>query len=398
MIQFKRLFPLYAVICLGFIGYALTITLFIPLIMTQHSGFLPANTSTATRATLSGFLLAMYPLGQFIGSPIIGNLSDRHGRKRVLLISLFGCCIGFFCMWLSITYHQVTWLFVSALFTGLCESNMAISQSVIADISANEEQKSKLIGYAYSSCSFGYFLGPLIGGFFGSLLSHSSPFWITGLGVVLLMVWLAFTFKDTYQPNIQQRLHLFQSLTSIKTLFNRPKLYKFYIVNFLIFFAVQGLYRVAPLYTADTWHPGLLMFSFLIAYVSLLCFLANLLLLGRITKLFSSKSTLIVLLIAGGLLVISIVLPIHFHWIWLTYGAAVIPTVMALPICTTILSNQVPSHEQGQILGNNQALLVLGEASSAAIGGVIAAIYIPLPVIMMGAILIGTALIVAKQF
>ncbi len=339
----------------------------------------------------------MYPLGQFFGSPIIGKLSDRFGRKQILLISLLGCSIGFLGMAISIELQQVVWLFISALFTGLCESNMAISQSVIADISVDERQKNKLIGYAYSASSLGYFLGPLIGGSFGSAVSHDAPFWITGLGVLFVLFWVGISFEDSYKPSQRQSLKLFQSITAIKSLFTDAKLFKFYLINFLIFFAVQGLYRVVPLYTVDTWHPTLLTFSILISYVSLLCFFANLVLLDRASKLFSNKSLLVSLLAIGGLLVISIVLPVNFHWIWLTYGAAVIPTVMALPICTALLSKQASPNEQGQVLGNNQALLVLGEASSAAIGGLLAAIYIPLPVIFMGCVLLGTTFAVIRR-
>src|SRR3990167_10818544 len=93
-------------------------------------------------------VLAMYPLGQFIGSPIIGNFSDYYGRKKVLLISLCACAIGFSGMALSIELNLVSLLFFSAFFTGLCESNMAISQSVIADRVANPTEKTVLIGYA----------------------------------------------------------------------------------------------------------------------------------------------------------------------------------------------------------------------------------------------------------
>jgi predicted MFS family arabinose efflux permease len=69
---------------------------------------------------------------------------------------------------------------------------------------------------------------------------------------------------------------------------------------------------------------------------------------------------------------------------------------MALPTCTTWLSQHVSSNEQGQVLGNNQALLVLGESSSAAIGGLIAAIKISLPIIVMGVILLMTGIIISS--
>lgn len=394
MTKFRDLLPLYTVIFLGFFGYALTITLFIPMLMDKNFPLLPISASISLRVSLSGLLLAMYPLGQFLGSPIIGNLSDYWGRKKILVLSLALCVLGFAVMALSIEFHQLNLLFVSAFLTGICESNMAISQSIIADRSQDAAQKTKLIGYTYSACSLGYIVGPLLGGVAGSFLSYSAPFWITALGVLCLVIWLFYSFEDRYIPNKTVPIKLLNSLTAMKSIFN-PKLGKIYLINFLIFFAVQGLYRVVPLYVVDTWKPALRTYSLLIAFVSLLCFLANLWILGKLVKRFSTQNLLSGLLWVSGLLVIFITVPHHFNWIWLTYGVSVIPSIMALPTCTIWLSDQVTSSEQGQVLGNNQALLVLGESTSAAIGGLIAAIWIPLPLIVMGLILLITGIIVS---
>ena len=210
-----------------------------------------------------------------------------------------------------------------------------------------------------------------------------------------LLVWVYYSFQDYYIINKKHiSLSVLKTLTTIKTLFNHSTLRKIYLLNFIIFFSVMGLYRVVPLYIVDRWHPSLHIYAILIAYVSLICFFSNLIFLGNLAKYFSPKKLLSVLLFFGGLIVIMIVIPDNFHWIWLTYGLAVIPTVMALPICTSWLSGQVSSQELGQVLGNNQALLVLGEASSAAIGGLIAAIFIPLPIILIGIILLMTGAII----
>ena len=113
-------------------------------------------------------------------------------------------------------------------------------------------------------------------------------------------------------------------------------------------------------------------------------------LLGRLAKRFKTEMLLGGLLLFSGVAAILIVVPNHYAWIWLTYGLAVIPTVMLLSTSTTWLSSQVSNEEQGQVLGNNQALLVLGECLSAAVGGLIAAIMIPLPVVIMGLILLAS--------
>lgn len=393
-IKLKDLIPLYAVVFLGFFGFALTITLFVPLVMSSSSSFLPAAMSSSIRASISGALLAMYPLGQFVGSPIIGNLSDYYGRKKVLFISLFLCAVGFGLIALSVTFKNVYILFFSTFFTGLCESNMALSQAIISDKCSDGAQRNKYVGYAYSACSLGYILGPLAGGVIVSWLDYDAAFWIIALIALFVGIWVRWSFNESYTRPQALKLNILQSLLSMKSIFTYKKLSKFYLVNFLIFFAIQGVYRIAPLYFVDVWKPSIRVYTYLIAFVSILCLLANLLLLKRLTKYFSTEKLLSILLITGGILVILLVAYQQIIWFWILFGLAVIPTVMILPTCTTWLSQQASNTEQGTVLGNNQALLVLGEATAAALGGFLAAIALPLPLILMGVILLSLAILV----
>lgn len=388
-IAWKQLAPLYVVIFLGFFGYALTVALYIPLLSDPKQMMLAVTNTSSTRVMISGLLLAMYPLGQFIGSPIIGNLADHFGQKKVLLISLVLCLVGFILISLSIELHLITLLFISSFLTGLCESNMAIAQSVIAQLTHDAKLKAKLIGYAFSACSLGYISGPLVGGLTSSWGDLSFAFWLTSISLVPITLWVYQALHTTVNKS-HQSLNIFKALSAFKTIFTHKQLASFYMINFLICFAIQGLYRVVPLYVQNTWHPSIHMFTTLIALVSLLCFLSNLFLMGPLSKRFSLKKLLMSLLMISGIFALSIVIPKHFHWIWLTFGITAIPTVMALTASTTWLSNQVDHTTQGQVLGNNQALLVLGEASSAAAGGLIAGIHPAFPIIGMAAILLLT--------
>lgn len=396
--QWSQLAPLYTVIFLGFFGYALTVALYIPLLSDISHHMLASSVNSSTRVMLSGLLLAMYPLGQFIGSPIIGHLADHYGQKKVLMISLLLCFIGFIAISLSITYNLLTLLFISSFLTGSCESNMAIAQSVIAHMTPDEKLKTKLIGYAFSACSLGYISGPLVGGLTGA--THMSfAFWLTSFSLIPITMWIWISLKINSSVVNKEKLHLLQACLSFKTIFTERKLTNLYLINFAIFFAIQGLYRVVPLYVQDIWHPDIHIFTSLIALVSLLCFLANLFLMGPLAKYFNLKSLLMSLLTLSGLFALLVVMPTQFHWIWLTYGLAAIPTVMALTTATTWLSNQASHAIQGQVLGNNQALLVLGEASSAAIGELIAGFHPTLPTISMGIILLLTTffILIKKQ-
>src|SRR5262249_38006121 len=84
----RALLALYVVIVFGFVGYSLMITVFTPMLLGADSGFLPSDATVSRRAVVLGIVLCLYPGGQFIGSPVLGALSDRYGRKPVLTLSL----------------------------------------------------------------------------------------------------------------------------------------------------------------------------------------------------------------------------------------------------------------------------------------------------------------------
>ncbi|MCK5709922.1 MAG: MFS transporter, partial [Deltaproteobacteria bacterium] len=93
--SFFRILPLYIVIFIGFVGYSLTITILTPLILEGSDTLLGSLPFTADPTIILGVVLAIYPVGQFFGAPVMGALSDRFGRKPVLLISLIITTICF---------------------------------------------------------------------------------------------------------------------------------------------------------------------------------------------------------------------------------------------------------------------------------------------------------------
>ncbi len=392
--KFRQLLPIYFVIFLSFLGYALTITMYIPMLLSPHFNFLPVETSLPLRIALTGSLLATYPLGQLIGSPIIGKLSNNFGHKRALLISLFGCALGFAGIAISIRFQQISLLFFSSLFTGMCESNMQLSLAIITDRTEEPALKTKLINNLYVACSLGYIIGPLLGGTSGMLLTYSIPFWITALCIAGLIIWVSYSLTEHKMTSEASSGIRFHSFTALKSIFREKRLLPFYLLNFLIFFAARGIYRMVPLYIVDKWHPSLLTYSLLIYSVAYVCFLTTSFILGRIVTRFSLPKLLSSLLLIGGILILSLVIPYDFRQVWVIYVIAMIPIVMTIPICSAWLFQQAKDDKQNTADASNYALLTLAESSSAAIGGLIAALLVPLSIVTMGIILLITGFIV----
>ncbi|MBO0718407.1 MAG: MFS transporter, partial [Rhizobiales bacterium] len=155
----RTLLPLYLVVFIGFCGYSLMITLFAPMLMGSND-FLPADATVAQRSLALGLLLAIYPLGQFLGSPVLGALSDRHGRKPVLIVSLLLTILAYAITALGIEWRSLALIAAGCLIGGLAESNIAIAHSAISDLTGPDERP-RLFAWVYSSCSLGYIAGPV---------------------------------------------------------------------------------------------------------------------------------------------------------------------------------------------------------------------------------------------
>lgn len=182
-IDLHPLMPLYLVIFIAFIGYSMMVTIFVPMLM-DGGGFFHEGAASGTKTVYAGLVLALYPLGQFFGAPVLGALSDRYGRKRVLSISLLVTILFYLVIAYSLRVESL-WLLMSACFLcGLSESNVAIVRSAIADVSGTDD-RGRLFAYVYAATSLGYIAGPLLGGQFAVHFGYAAPFWIV-IGLLVI--------------------------------------------------------------------------------------------------------------------------------------------------------------------------------------------------------------------
>jgi MFS transporter, DHA1 family, tetracycline resistance protein len=127
-----------------------------------------------------GLLLGCYSFMQFLASPVLGYISDRIGRKPVLLVSLIGSVIGYAVM---ANAHSLTMLFIARIIAGICGASVGTAAAYIADITP-AENRSRRMGLIGAAFGVGFVLGPAIGG----ILSHFwtvAPFWF-GAGLAFL--------------------------------------------------------------------------------------------------------------------------------------------------------------------------------------------------------------------
>jgi len=390
------LMPLYLVVFTANIGYSLMFTLFIPMLM-DGNRFFDASVPMSTRAKYAGILLALYPLGQFLGAPIIGSFSDRFGRKRVLLISLF-FTICFFLVITIALQIQLLWLVMTCCFLcGLSESNVAIVQSSIADRSTPDD-RGRLFAYLYAVIGLGYLVGPIFGGQIAEYYGYAPPFWfVVGLFVITYL-WILLSFRDTYIPKTDVPIDYFKTFTNLVNVLTDLPIRRMYLINFLLFMAAYGFWRAIEIYMINKWNYDVGNVTFHYSYLAIAAVAANIFLFAPLSKRFGLKSLIVSTAVIGGLLLVSLAISNSEASYWFTAGPASSVLVMTLAGSGAYLSTLVSPEREGSVLGNNLALKSGAESLSALIGGFLTSIFIPLPLITYGivAILGGLLLITYK--
>jgi len=394
-VSLGRVLPLLLVVFIGFVGYSLMITVFTPLVLDDAGGLLPAGASTSARTIVLGVLLALYPLAQFLGAPVMGALSDRFGRRRVLLCSLAVSAACYALIAVALHERSLALLMAACTLAGLSEANIAIAQSAIADIAA-PAQRSRLFGYVYLSSSLAYVAGPLAGGKLADWSGYPAPYWaVCGL----LLATLAFTalrFRETHAPSAGAPVGMARAFANVAAAFAPGRLRPLFAANFVLYLAIFGFFRVYPMYLVNHFGMGVSRESELIAWVAVPIVVANLGLVGWLARRLAPREMALRFGAVLGVCLALVVVPRPEWPLWITLGACALALAVCLPAMAAMISAAVGPDEQGGALGANQSLQVGAEGVSGLAGGALAAVSTALPLPAMALLAFAGAGLLAR--
>jgi MFS family permease len=395
----RRILPLYVVVFVGFLGYSLMIATFTPMLLRNDNGMLPAGSSLTQRSLVLGLLLALYPLGQFIGSPVLGALSDQHGRRPVLIVSLSTTTILYVGIATALALQNLPLLMVACFLAGLSESNIVLAQSAIAD-TASRDDRSRLFGYVYLSASLAYVVGPLGGGQLAdhslvSWFTYATPYWVVTILLAGTSVAVFAWFTETHQGS-GRKGHYLESFTNLTRVVTDRQLRPLYLVNFILYLAIFGFFRVYPMYLVDEFHMGVAQVSEYVAFVAVPIVVANVWLVGALSRRAGPRTMVLYSALAMGVLMAIIVIPTSTTALWFTLGSTALALAICLPSCAAMLSLAADDQEQGRAMGNNQSMQVGAESLSGLAGGALAAVEIELPLLVFAGVAVGGGLMLAN--
>jgi DHA1 family tetracycline resistance protein-like MFS transporter len=310
-----------------------------------------------------GLLFASYSVMQLIFAPILGRLSDKYGRRPVLLISIIGTGIGF----LMLGFATTLWmLFVGRILDGITGGNISTAQAYIADITTKED-RAKGMGLLGAAFGMGFVFGPAIGGIL-SRWGVAVPFLFAAALCFANAILLYFTLPETVTPDHPARVSAAggRGLSQLIQSLRDPRLGFVLVIYFLFVVAFSIMTTSFSLYTMfrfgyDAQHTG-----YLFAYVGVLAVIVQGGLIGRLVKRFGELSLVIVgaFLFAGSLFAVPFVGPQAGGLLALLVGGGLfsVGNSLSSPSLTSLASKSVGAAEQGSVLGVTQSVASLARA------------------------------------
>ncbi len=316
--------------------------------------------SDASAGIWNGAFVAMWAGMQFLASPVIGSLSDRYGRRPVILLSCAGLALDWMLMALA---PNLWWLAVGRILGGLTSSSFTAIYAYMADITEpkNRARAYGLIGAAFSG---GFVLGPVVGGFLGEI-GPRAPFWAAAALSAMAFVYGLFILPESLP--IEKRMNFSwrraNPLGAMTLLLRHPELKGLAGVNFLLYFSHHVFSAIFVLYAMHRYGWGPREVGLLLAGVGLVDMVMQGVVIGPVTKRLGDRPTMILGLFGGAFGMAMMGWAPSGWW----FALAMLPNSLwglAMPTLQALMTRRVGDDEQGQLQGaNNSVASIAGVAS-----------------------------------
>ncbi len=344
----------------------------------------------------AGLLMSSYSLMQFLFSPFWGKLSDRYGRRPIILFCLFA---EVFCYLLFAAASSLTMLFVARLLSGFFGASLSTASAYISDVTTKENRSKgmALIGVAFG---LGFLLGPALGGTLSVVgkayhLEFALPSLFVAALCFITFVFAVFFLKESHQKNTAATEHRRQRWSLLEKYLKLPTVSSLIVVFFLCSFAMSSMEATFILYMNDVFQWGAKEVSYGFAYIGFMMILTQGFLIRRVLPIFGEKKILVVGLVLLGSGLLGIALSSQLWMMALAVTALAMGNGLVNPAIMGSVSVLSDENEQGESMGVTQSLSSLGRIAGPAIGGFIygQASYLGLPfVFSSGLVCLGLVL------
>ncbi len=340
---------IFITVLIDILGIGLIIPV-VPALITELTGF-----DNSKSSLFGGILAATYAIVQFFAAPILGGLSDKYGRRPLLLASLIGLGLDYIVIVFAPT---LIWLFVARVISGMCGGSVTVANAYIADISS-PENRAKNFGMIGAAFGLGFVVGPTLGGILGEFGTRV-PF----MGAAALSLINAFygffvvpesLAKEDRRDFSWKRANPFGTL---KRILSHQKIVWLIVALFFIYVAAHATHSNWSFFTIEKFRWSSMEIGLSLGFVGVMVSIVQGALVGPLVKKLGEANAVYVGFgfNAFGLLMLGLV-----SESWMVY-AVIVPYAfggISGPALQSIMSGQIPKNAQGELQGGITSVMTL---------------------------------------
>lgn len=355
-------FPILLTYFIDNFGQAIIFPIFTSLLLQPQFHLLGSELPFFHKTALLLALTASFPLARIFGAPILGELSDQIGRKKVFIVTILGGIVGYLLTGWGIELQQLHLIWIGRIITGFFAGNLTLCLAAIADITYTREDRVRNFGIVGLIGSLGFVFAILV----GVALSNSRlqdffhpdiPFFLTAFLSAINLVLILFLFKESHITNPLRKINLIKGLLNISPAIHAKGISNIFAVYFLFILSWSTSLQFLSTYLIDTYHIPKPILPYIFLWMALIWCFANFVINPIAAKLFSSIKTFLICLLLLPLFLFLTLIPHQPLASFLTFFSfAAFFAALCWTTGLATLSLKTPKAVQGAVLGVNQSI------------------------------------------
>jgi MFS family permease len=380
--NFVVIMPLFMVILIDTLSGSLLGPILPTLFVNSPDSILSPDVGPTIRYFMFGFTQSIFFIATFFACPILGDLSDRLGRKKVMMIALLGAFLGYLLSVIAVLLHAISLLLVGRLIAGVTAGSISAAKAAVIDVSS-EANKTAYIGYILMALSIGTILGPLLSGVLSNTnwsnwFDVTTPLYAAALLSLINVIYLYIGFKESYTPT-DKPVDILSGLSTFITAFVMPNIrglatsFLFMQFGWAIFVQFIPLF-LALRYDFDSYKIGIYMSCMGVGFTLAFCYILNLL-----TAHFALRK---IALYSIGLILIFVFMIVyidHEMTTWILSVPAATCLAVAYSVLISLFSDAVNKDQQGWVMGLTGAISAFSFGSAGLVAGFLVDINVSAP-------------------